>query len=177
MLFLVQRDRKVLVRVLPNHGYKMEVEINKDTSIKEVITTLKELGFSYEVGDISTSDVELLKQLSNSFIDLSQEYGEIISSNNGLYEAWLKFGFDLIDIKSPVNEEKLVLNDIQLNPDSHQSKSLITTMDKDKLNMADKQDSSREATPSDACDYCDIFKNLNSYVCPQCGKPLNIASS
>ena len=177
MLLLAHRDRKVLVRVLPNDGYKMEVEIKKDTSIKEVIKTLQELGFSYGANHISMSDVEVIKQLFDSFINLSKDYGEIILSNDGLYESWLKFGFDLINIQRPVNEKSINSNEINLNPNSNHADDLITTLDDDKQKIAHKQDSTLGENISDKCDYCDIFKNLNSYVCPQCGKPLNIASS
>jgi hypothetical protein len=176
VLQLSQKDRKVLVRVLPNNGYKMEVEINKDTSINEVIKTLQELGFSYEEKDISTFDVELFNQLYDSFVILSQEYGDIISSNMGLYKAWLKFGFNLIDIKNPLNEESIMSNETLLNSNLNNSDVIETTLDYDKHTTVTKQDSEHMET-KDNCDYCDIFKNLNSYVCPQCGKALNISSS
>ena len=102
---LSHRERKVLVRVLPHDGYKFEAELKKGTSIKDVIKTLKELGFPYELEDTSHMNIESLQKIYDSFMNLSQKYGTIIRISNGFYREWLKLGFDLIDAKRQVYEE------------------------------------------------------------------------
>jgi hypothetical protein len=105
---LSQRERKVLVRVLPHEGYNFEVELKKGTSIKDVIKTLKELGFPYEIEGTPHTDIESLQKIYDSFMILSQKYGKIISASNGFYREWLKLGFDLIDAKRQVYEENIL---------------------------------------------------------------------
>ena len=105
---LSQRERKVLVRVLPHDGYKFEAELKKGTSIKDVIKTLKELGFPYEIEGTPHTDIESLQKIYDSFMILSQKYGKIISASNGFYREWLKLGFDLIDAKRQVYEENIL---------------------------------------------------------------------
>ena len=119
---LSHRERKVLVRVLPHDGYKFEAELKKGTSIKDVIKTLKELGFPYEIEDTPHTDIESLQKIYDSFMNLSQKYGTIIKTSNEFYREWLKLGFDLIDVKRQVYEENTLSSTSPRNQTSNRAR-------------------------------------------------------
>ena len=129
MYTLSHRERKVLVRVLPHDGYKFEAELKKGTSIKDVIETLRELGFPYEIEDTPHTEFESLQKIYDSFMNLSQKYGTIIRTSNGFYREWLKLGFDLIDAKRQVYEENTLSSTSPRNQASNSSSDNETLLE------------------------------------------------
>jgi hypothetical protein len=115
-----ERRRKVTVRVLPDEGYDVGAELERDTPLEEVLETLGELGFSFSLEEISERNsgyerglgAELIEGIFDKFLTITQDYGESMRSVDKFYERWVDVGFDIADLKnfiqrvnrSPLNE-------------------------------------------------------------------------
>ena len=177
MYNLSHRERKVLVRVLPNEGYNIEVELKKGTSIEDVIKTLEELGFPYKIEDNPPTNIESLQKTYDSFMILSQKYGSIIRSSDGFYREWLKLGFDLIDARGQVYEENTLSSTSTSNQASNHVNSSEPSLNTNIKITALEKETPQEESNSDYCKFCRVFQGLGTMVCPQCGRPLNTPSN
>ena len=177
MYSLSHRERKVLVRVLPNDGYNFEAEIKKGTSIKDVIKNIKELCLLYEIKESQHTDIESFQKICDSFMILSEKYGTIIRTSNGFYREWLKLGFDLMDAKRQGYEENSLSSTSPLNQASNYVDSSEPALNLDVLETALEKETPVEETNSDYCKFCRVFQGLGTMVCPQCGSSLNPPSA
>jgi len=101
-----ERKRRIKIRVLPDEGYSIDAELEKDTSIEEVLSTLEELGFTYPsagktLGSRAGEDSGkiIMENIYSGFQSITQEYGVSIKASEKFYDNWLKLGFDIVDLK------------------------------------------------------------------------------
>jgi hypothetical protein len=104
-----EQKRRVKIRVLPDEGYYIDVQLEKDMSLEKVLSTLEELGFKYlsekkplhgEKQELDTG--ELIKDIYNKFMLISQDYRESIRRSEKFYENWIKMGFDIVDLRDAI---------------------------------------------------------------------------
>ena len=104
-----ERKRRVKIRVLPNEGYNIDAELEKNTSMEEVLSTLEELGFKYLseeklLQNKKQVENELIKNIYNKFLSITQSHREAIKISKKFYEKWIKMGFDIVDLKDTIRK-------------------------------------------------------------------------
>jgi len=113
-----ERKRRIKIRVLPNEGYSIDAELEKDTSIEEVLSTLEELGFKYPsdgktLGSRPGEDSGkiIVENIYSGFQSITQEYGVSIKASEKFYDNWLKLGFDIVDLKHALGGNSTSIGD------------------------------------------------------------------
>ena len=104
-----ERKRRVKIRVLPNKGYNIDAELEKDTSMEEVLSTLEELGFKYLskeklLQNKKQVENELIENIYNKFLSITQNHREAIKISERFSENWIKIGFDIVDLKDTIRK-------------------------------------------------------------------------
>ena len=104
-----ERKRRIKIRVLPNEGYNIDAELEKNTSIEEVLSTLEELGFKYLseeklLQNKNYVENKLIENIYNKFLSITQNHKEAIRISKKFYENWIKIGFDIVDLKDTIRE-------------------------------------------------------------------------
>lgn len=101
-----ERKRRIKIRVVPHDGYSIDAELEKDTSIEEVLSTLEELGFKYpsDGKPLSNKPGEdlgriIVENIFSEFQSITQDYGVSIKTSEKFYDNWLKLGFKIVDLK------------------------------------------------------------------------------
>ncbi len=100
---------RVKIRVLPNEGYNIDAELEKDSSMEEVLSTLEELGFKYHseeklLQNKEQVESELIENIYNKFLLITQNNREAIMISKKFYENWIKMGFDIVDLKDIIRK-------------------------------------------------------------------------
>ena len=77
--------------------------------MEEVLSTLEELGFKYLseeklLQNKKQVENELIENIYNKFISITENYGASIKNSEKLYENWIKIGFDIVDLKDIIRK-------------------------------------------------------------------------
>jgi hypothetical protein len=165
----------------------MEVELREGTSIREVIKTLEELGFSYEFENgnemVNTTHLQMLQTIYDKFLLITQEHNELIRMNNDFYQNWLSFGYDLVDAvhnnKSRTVKEVSQLTQKVTSDSVNQISDQIDNKPdvKLKVHIDEEETLPLMENNKNSCKFCMVFRDLGTMVCPQCGSPLNTKSA
>lgn len=164
-----ERKRKVKIRVLPDEGYDIDVQLERDTPIEKILSTLEELGFKYlseekplydEKHGVNTE--KLIEDIYNKFMLITQEYGVSITSSEKFYESWINMGFDIVDLKNAIGvyipflsegESDSGINNAigcgKLENGSHESNALSSFRDVKETSLEHDTDISPEESASD----------------------------
>jgi hypothetical protein len=101
-----ERKRRIKIRVVPNEGYNIDAELEKETSIEDVLSTLKELGFKYSSDEETLGSKPgedpgkiIVENIYSEFQSITKDYGLSIKTSEEFYDNWLKLGFDIVDLK------------------------------------------------------------------------------
>ncbi len=120
---------------------------------------------------------------------MTQNHHKILLNNEKIHAEWLEIGSKIIDLKtilSHVNRTQEIGDDEKPTHDYTEAvekrslkskiKELLETRENEKDEIKLEIGSVLEEETRESCAYCNMFRDIGTMVCPNCGRTLNLKS-